>query len=359
MPKLLKILFSAFILYLVVFLVAAPEPCLAAAKEALLLCAQTVIPVLFPFFVCSGLLSSLGFSALCSHFLSPIMRPLFNLPGSGAITFFMGILSGYPVGAATAANLYEEGHCTKTEAERMLAFCNNSGSLFVIGVVGCSYLQSPFLGRHLYISHITAALITGVLFRFYKSSSKTHPVLPPALNQNKKAAIFSLGGIIDSAVFSILKVCGFVVFFAVLASTLPQNPFLYPLVEIVGGLRVLAELNSPLTVPLISFFLALSGFSVLFQVSAITAPHGLSLKPYIAGKLIQGVISFFLTLFMQRNFPEAAQTFHSSAFSAEIFSSPLTAFLTSLVAIGFSIAVILFLALLSAYFCKNKHNKSF
>ncbi|MBQ7960687.1 MAG: sporulation protein [Clostridia bacterium] len=349
MQRFLKILFSGFVLYLVSFLVVSPEPCLAAAKEALSLCAQTVIPVLFPFFVCSGLLSALGFSSLCSHFLSPIMRPLFNLPGSGAITFFMGILSGYPVGAATAASLYSSGHCTKTEAERMLAFCNNSGSLFVIGVVGCSYLESPILGRYLYISHIIAAVLTGIFFRFYKGSPENNHTLPPSADTNKKAALFSLGSIIDSSVFSILKVCGFVIFFAVFTSTLPRNPFLYPLVEIVGGLKVLAELESRLTLPLISFFLALSGVSVMFQVSAITAPHGLSLKPYILGKLCQGLISSGLTYLFLKAFPVTTETFHTDTFVTEIFTSPFGAALSSLVSIILAVAVLLFLSVMVSF----------
>ncbi len=295
MPKALKMVFLAIILYLTVSLIASPMPCIIAAQNAILLCLDTVIPVLFPFFVCSGLLTALGFSNLCGRLLSPVMRPLFNLPGSGAQALCLGILSGYPVGAVTTVNLYSAGQCTKTEAHRMLAFCNNSGPLFIISVVGGGYLGNPALGIRLYISHIVAAFVVGLIFRFYKDSDTTPPFLPPSADINKKTALLSLGGVIDSSVFSILKVCGFVIFFAVFSSVLPEIPFLYPFVEVVGGLGAFSMWNSPLLLPFISFFLAFSGLSVIFQVSAVISPCGLSLKPYIIGKIIQGVISFAIT----------------------------------------------------------------
>lgn len=338
MKKSVKILFLALVVYLTAFLVANPKPCINAAQNAIRLCCETVIPSLFPFFVCSGLLCSLGFSALCGHFLSPVMRPIFNLPGSGALTLFMGILSGYPVGAATAVDLYKTGQCTKTEAERMLAFCNNSGPMFIIGVVGSSCLGDVVAGRYLYISHIVAALIVGIVFRFYKPSYPSSRTLPPSFTENKKAAIFSFGGIIDNSVFSILKICGFVIFFAVFIKSLPYNPYLYSLVEITGGIMALAQISTGYTLPLISFFLALSGLSVLFQVSAIIQPCGLSLKPYISGKLLQGVLSFVLTYVMTRFFPLVRETFSK----APDFSSSL-----SPVSLGFSSVIITGLSVLT------------
>jgi len=344
MNKSIKIISLALVLYLAIFLIVNPQPCLSAAQNAIKLCLETVIPSLFPFFVCSGLLCGLGFSSVCTHFLSPVMRPIFNLPGSGALTLFLGILSGYPVGAATAVNLYKTGQCTKTEAERMLAFCNNSGPMFIIGVVGNSCLGNPTAGRYLYASHIVAALIVGLVFRFYKSSYPTPRTLPPFFKETKKTAIFSFGGIIDNSVFSILKICGFVIFFAVLVKSLPDNPYLYSIVEITGGIMALAQNNTAYTMPLISFFLALSGLSVLFQVSAIIQPLGLSLKPYISGKLLQGILSFILTLILNRLFPLAQETFSQAAdFPLSLspvsltFSSVLISLLALLLLVGIMI----------------------
>lgn len=312
MKKPLKLLLLYTVLYLTIFLIVNPQLCLKAAQSAINLCVDAVIPSLFPFFVCSGLLCALGFSAICSHFLSPVMRPLFNLPGAGALTLFMGILSGYPVGAATTVDLYKTGQCTKAEAERMLAFCNNSGPMFIIGMVGSGCLGNETAGLYLYISHIIAAMAVGLIFRFYKSTAQNLRTLPPSFTENKITAIFSLGGIIDSSVFSILKVCGFVIFFAVFVKALPDNPYLYSFVEITGGIKALSQNTTGFTLPFISFFLALSGLSVLFQVHAIIQSTGLSLKPYIWGKLLQGVLSFIITLIIFKVFPFSQETFAQS-----------------------------------------------
>ena len=61
-----------------------PEVSAQAAQDAMLLCAQTLIPSLFPFFVLSSLLIACGASELLSALLSLLMRPLFGLSGAGA-----------------------------------------------------------------------------------------------------------------------------------------------------------------------------------------------------------------------------------------------------------------------------------
>ena len=102
-----------------------PEVSAQAARDAMLLCAQTLIPSLFPFFVLSSLLIACGASELLSALLSPLMRPLFGLSGAGAAALALGLCGGYPVGARTAAELVENGALSRDEGERLLAFCNN------------------------------------------------------------------------------------------------------------------------------------------------------------------------------------------------------------------------------------------
>ena len=112
-----------------------------AVSEALALCAETVIPALFPFMVVSGLLVSLGFGEWLSPRLSGLMGSLFRLPGSAASALLLGFVGGYPIGARTAADLYREGLLTKAEAGRLLTFCNNS-----IPPFSSAYWESGSLG---------------------------------------------------------------------------------------------------------------------------------------------------------------------------------------------------------------------
>ncbi len=361
--KILRNILALSALYLTVFLVILPQNCLSAAKSALEMCLNTIIPSLFPFFVCSGILSASNFSVLCSRCLSGLMRPLFRLPGAAAMTFLLGTVSGYPVGAASAADLYTRGQCTKTEAERMIAFCNNSSPLFVIGVVGTGFLGNPQLGYRLYFSHILAALIVGVIFRFYRTSHHEASNRLPCGDSipTKKATLFSLGGIIDSAVFSTLKVCGFIIFFSVFTSAIPNGflkPYLCSLTEISGGLHLLTSGNpSPLLLPLVSLFLGFSGISVILQICSVIAPKGLSAGPLLLGKLLQGTLSFFITLLFSHLFPIAQPVFSLSQTAFMQSYSPSDLILSSVLSVLFAVAALKFLMhipILSSR--KNKRN---
>ena len=123
-----------------------PEVSAQAARDAMLLCAQTLIPSLFPFFVLSSLLIACGASELLSALLSPLMRPLFGLSGTGAAALALGLCGGYPVGARTAAELVENGALSRDEGERLLAFCNNAGPGFLLGVCGAGVFSSSRAG---------------------------------------------------------------------------------------------------------------------------------------------------------------------------------------------------------------------
>ncbi len=132
-------------------LVVWPEQSMEAARTGLQLCYNVIIPSLFPFFVLSSLVVELGLAGYVGRAREGIMRPLVNVPGSCASAVALGFIGGYPVGARTAISLYEKGMCTKTEAERLLAFCNNSGPAFILGVVGAGVFSSSRVGVLLYL----------------------------------------------------------------------------------------------------------------------------------------------------------------------------------------------------------------
>lgn len=125
------ILFSLFIICLIIF----SNSNLEAAKTGLSLWATSVVPSLLPFFIGTELLYQTNFVNILGKLFTKFMRPIFNIPGESAIAFILGNLSGYPVGARLACHLLENKQCTKIEAERITAFTNNSGPLFIVGTV--------------------------------------------------------------------------------------------------------------------------------------------------------------------------------------------------------------------------------
>lgn len=359
MSRFFKTTILLCVCYLSAAMIMEPVACVGAAGNALRLCAEVVVPTLFPFFVCSNLLISLGGARVLSRYLSKAMRPLFGIPGGGALAVVLGVVSGYPVGADCIAGLYRSGCCTRGEAERMLTFCNNSGPLFVMGAVGVGMLGNQRLGVLLYAVHVIAALLTGVLFRNYGGKTgKTPPALPPATPLQSPFA--AVGNAVADAVNSICKVCGFVLVFAVFTAALPQtrvSSFVYALLELVGGIRALvqAEALGGLLLPTISLFLAFSGVSVLLQVAGIILPTGLSLKPYLLGKLTQGILAFGLAIAVQYLFPQAQTTF-SVAIPSAVMPDPMGVFFASVMALVWSLLAIL-LAVLGVWVWERIENR--
>ncbi len=309
-----------------------------AAENGLYLWATSVIPALFPFFVATELLSNTCIIPFLGKYLSPIMRPLFGVPGEAAFAFLMGLISGYPVGAKIVSNFYENGICSKEEAERMLSFTNNSGPLFIIGTVGVSLFGNSTLGILLFITHILACISVGItlnLFGFSKHSASHFKSNIPTTKQEQTVTFSSLGEVlgksITNSISTILLIGGFVVMFSVIISILTQShlleiassslepifsalhipisltqPILCGMVELTNGVNAVANVSLKeisVSVTVCAFLLGFGGFSVLLQVFSIISKHGLSIKKYFIGKLLQGTYAALYTFIAFCIFP--------------------------------------------------------
>lgn len=337
-----------------------PHAAVYAARDAVFLCMNVVVPSLFPFLICSQIFIRGGAADLLGRWLSGLMRPLFGVPGGGALAVVLGIVSGYPIGAACIAALYQNGNCTKAEAERLLAFCNNSGPLFILGAVGVGMLESERLGVLLYTVHLSAALLTGLLFRRFggKKCPAAAAALPPPKEARRGAdALGEVAAAVTDAVRSIAKICGFVILFATVSAALPDGgitPFVYGLLEITGGIRAIiasGAVPGTLLLAVVSFFLALSGVSVLLQTAAIVLPAGLSLRTYLLGKLTQATIAFLLTYAAVRVASGAAPVFAPvpiPAAAAAQLATPRQLLAAAFLAVLFSLIALLVLVMIAA-----------
>lgn len=301
---------------------------LKAAKDGLVLWATAVVPSLFPFFVSTELLNNTNIISYLGKLLNPIMRPLFNVSGEAAFAFLMGLISGYPVGAKIVSNFVENGICTKEEAERMLSFTNNSGPLFIIGTVGISLFGSTAIGVLLFITHILACISVGITLKFISKKTLSSSY-KSNFNQssNKYVAFSSLGEIlgksITNSISTILMIGGFVVIFSVIISILNESyilgglanilspltsligipeellkSFLAGIIELTNGVSLVANTSLKAistNIIICAFLLGFGGISILLQVFSIVSKNKLSIKPYILGKLLQGVFAAFYT----------------------------------------------------------------
>ncbi len=296
-----------------------------AAQNGLVLWATKVLPSLFPFFIATELLCQTNFTYILGKFLNKFMRPLFNVPGESAIAVILGTISGYPVGAKVVCNLKNQKIISKIEAERLIAYTNNSGPLFILGTVGIALFGNKKIGLLLLISHILASLAVGYCFKFWKknkldinySETKFNSQFTPIKisdfgeilgNSIKKSisTILSIGGfiVLFSVILSILETSGILVILSTLIKNTTKIPedisisFITGIIELTNGVNLSANLFNSynnISILITSFLLGFGGISVLLQVYSIIVKENISIKPYFFGKLLQGLFSSIFT----------------------------------------------------------------
>ena len=267
----------------------------AAAFEALSLCGRTVIPALFPFMAVSTLLISLGFGEWLAPHLAGLMTTLFHLPGCSGSALLLGLVGGYPIGARTAAELYAAGQLTREEAERLLAFCNNSNPVFLISVLGAGVFGSARLGIWLWLIHLLSALLTGLVFRRGSRAPRRREI--PQVVCKTCTLSAALVDAVRRALGGILSVCAFVVLFYVASLPLRTlDGWLRPV--LVGSVELfsLTPLLSPTPAGFLTaaFCTGWGGLSVLCQTAAVLDGTALSLRTAVLGKVVQGLFSLLL-----------------------------------------------------------------
>lgn len=214
---------------------AVPQACGQALREGLALCAGPLLLSLFPFLVVSSLLVQ------C------------------------------PAGDLLAIPL--------------LPACVCSGPSFVVLTVGQTLLHSTELGILLFLAQLSAGYLTAALLNRLSGAEQpaTYTALPPEVPPQ-------LTDLLTHATMAYLKLCGFVLFFRMLAAGVGA---VFPpavgtvcamLLEVCSGCDLAAR-TGPWGSLLCCAALSVQGLSVLLQVRALCPPE-MTLRPLLAGRLL-------------------------------------------------------------------------
>ena len=287
---------------------------LPAIKKGLSLWANSVVPALFPFFVATELLMNTNFVTVLGRFLNKIMKPLFNIRGEGSFGFIMGLISGYPVGAKIVTDFRNKGICSQDEGNRMLAFTNNSGPLFIIGTVGVSLFANKSIGLLLFVTHLMACITVGIILKIFSPQKHIDNKINICNTKNNSSS---------NAISTILMIGSFVVIFSVVISILKELhildllsnfitpalsflgidssfaiPILSGIIELTNGISLVSTIhlkNISINIIICAFLLGFGGISVCLQVYSIISKSDLSIKTYIIGKFLQGLFAAIYT----------------------------------------------------------------
>lgn len=321
-----------------------PDQSLEAGIRGLNMWWEVVFPSLLPFFITAELLLAFGVVKFFGILFEPIMRPLFNVPGSGSFGWMMGMASGYPTGAKITARLREEKQLSKIEAERLVSFTNNSSPLFIFGAISAGFFHDLKLGALLAVCHYTSNAMVGICMRFYgrkeeatdrKKTSKQKVSLIKAfreMHESRVKANKPLGEILGDAVLNSIKtlvmVGGFIILFSVLIKLLflvgissaiatiweqlliiidfPTDlalPIFSGLFEITIGANMISQTMTDTLLQqaiIISFILGFNGLSIHAQVASILAKTDIRYLPYFFARILHGCFAVILTIILYK-----------------------------------------------------------
>ena len=277
-----------------------PQAVSDSAKEGLLMWFQIVLPSLLPFSIVSSVIMGLGLTERITGVVAPVLQRVFG------ITRY-----GYPLGAATTAELYRGQRICKEEAQYILTFCNNASPMFLTEFIGvsCMGLHKPLIVLILvYIAgwigsvidrggrHIMRSLGRGNSWSAeFAGRKQENPYAGNVINVLDESILHS---------FVILtKVGGYIILFSILAGIVQQMcPFapeykagIVSALEITTGAVLLSS-----TIPgisgqvLLAAFCAFGGLSSVAQTASVISETDLSTGKYVIAKIRQGIIAGIL-----------------------------------------------------------------
>lgn len=295
----LSLLLFAVCIGLVVF----SDACLSAAKEALSVWWNSVLPALLPFSIFISLADSAGLLALFSALARPVSR-LLRLPDSAIPCMLFGAVSGFPNGARL---------CALYGMDAIAACCNLCSPVFLISVVSHGMLRDARALWPLLLSHYGSALALALcLLPAQRRRDFLHRKGSAPAVQNRDglmemirrslSIMAAVGGcmVLFYVVMALLEEAGIVRLISLPLSLLGIEPdivraLLHGVFEFSGGCAAIATLHIPLrlAVAFTAFTVSFGGLCVFLQsrlfLSAAAA------KPYLLQKLLHGVLAAALS----------------------------------------------------------------
>lgn len=284
-----------------------PQTAFAGASSGLLLWSQTVLPTLLPFMICSNLIVSLDAVSLLILPFRPFLRSMLKLSDSGSYILISGILCGYPMGAKTCSEFLDSRRISPKEASYLLSISNHASPMFLLGYVAAS-ITAPFRLCHLFLSLYAPVFLIALAARYlYGISSCTD------CQETREDAISQpFDQMLMSSIEVMVKIGGYIMLFSILAEFIRLLPIsswrvrslILGFVEITTGIQSLSIHTSGLFQALaIVTVTAFGGLSGLFQTKSVLKNAGLSIRHYLAWKLLHSFLSCIIFLLLIRLFP--------------------------------------------------------
>lgn len=259
--------------------------------------AKTVIPALFPFMLISSFMTDSSLYTYLEVFPGKFLEKVAGIQKEVSCAVVLGLLSGFPVGAATVCKLYKKGKISKIEAENALCQAHNTGPAFPISFIGTQLWGNTLFGTSLYISQLMSMiLLSKTIFR--NSTNKLKSICSHKTNINYTKV---LNDSINKTALNCINICASIVFWKTVCElftlfTPMINTVILSFFEFSSGAVAAAGLGGTVGAGLTGFSVGFGGLSALFQAAGFASEYELSIRKVFIFKFTQGVVCGLLTL---------------------------------------------------------------
>ncbi|WRS26420.1 hypothetical protein U6B65_08680 [Oscillospiraceae bacterium MB08-C2-2] len=280
------------------------QPVTEGIRKGLTVCANVLIPSLFPFMVLSGFIALTEYSRILSAPFGWLARRVFKLPSELGVVVFLSLIGGYPVGAKTIHTLLEQGRISTATAQRMLCFCVNCGPSFLITAVGAGMLMNPAAGVVLFVTQSLATLLIGAVVSLGSRSEEAFApqgrLMTPALGfvtavMNAAQGMFAMCSfaVLFSGVLALLQAVGAAGWLAEIFPVTKEmaGALLAGLLEVTSGCVAASALGGDAGFLLISIFTSICGLSVIFQVISCFPAGTIRFGPFLLSRLFHSIVA--------------------------------------------------------------------
>lgn len=307
--------FITFLLLFICFVfILNPQVYTTSCLNAISVWAMKILPVLFPFFVFTRIIISIDESK--PNFMDKFFCKIYHTPNGSFKTFFLSVLSGYPMGAKLICTEFDENKITSTDAKKMLSFCSVSGPMFMIGSVGVGILCSHKAGIIIFVSNILACLLNGLIYKGKKINQN--------INYTSKKTKTNLSDHVYDSLISILMVGVYIILSFLIIDLLKNmhiltfisnticgvfhnninqdivTSVLCGLCEITRGIIELNNINISIYLKTIlsSGLIGFGGLSVFFQTNHFIEKLGIKKQFILLQKFTQGIIAVLISILL-------------------------------------------------------------
>jgi len=265
-----------------------PENTANAAREALHVFGQDIVPVLLPYMILARLLVS-------------------KTKNAGRVSFWLLTPLSWLGGSPTGASIIQSFSSSQTlSPNTLLSLCALTGTIspvFLLNTVG-TWFHDEVMTTLLVVSHYIGAALSSALV--YMSLSRMDTAIDPINTSSSQEE----ESIIQVCAISVLGIGGCLVFFGVLSEIISSliftsggilSAFLHALLEISGGLKELSEYRSEMQMTsgiLSSFACGFSGLSILSQNTMFLRPFRVTTLQLVIIGFIRAIVCASVMAFL-------------------------------------------------------------